>query len=98
MRQIGVTFTEKRNVTPIEISTLENLSCFLKLPENFPITKLKMSYKELPKAQPAFKINDEMLRIEKDLVKEVQETSIHVSCETESSFVVEERPKFQASA
>jgi len=55
-------------VMPIEISTLENLSCFLKLPENFPITKLKMTYKNLPKTQPAFDINEDILRIKKDLV------------------------------
>lgn len=37
----------KSIVLPSEISALENLQCYVKLPEGFPLTKMRLEYKEL---------------------------------------------------
>ena len=41
-------------VLPTEISNLQDLECYIKLPGNLPITKLLMKYKNIPSTQVSF--------------------------------------------
>jgi type IV conjugative transfer system coupling protein TraD len=54
----GVSLNEIRKienlVLPTEVSQLEDLSCYVKLPGDFPITKVTMRYKKPEARQPAF--------------------------------------------
>ena len=47
----GVSLNHTKRIKPIvmpsEIASLENLECYIKYPEGFPIAKLQVSYKEL---------------------------------------------------
>ncbi|MGL5720423.1 MAG: type IV secretion system DNA-binding domain-containing protein, partial [Alphaproteobacteria bacterium] len=46
---------QKALVLPTEIATLENLSCYIKLPGGLPITRLTLPYQApLKKLEPAF--------------------------------------------
>ena len=53
-------------VMPIEISSLENLECIVKLPGNFPITSLKMSYKDIPNLNDRFVINEAINKLKSE--------------------------------
>lgn len=45
---------QRKLVLPIEISQLPDLVCYAQYPENFPIAKIKMSYKKIPELNMAF--------------------------------------------
>jgi len=45
---------KKQLVLETEISNLKSLEAFIRLPENFPRTKVKMKYEEIPKTQIPF--------------------------------------------
>ena len=55
-KSINMQKSIRRLVMPTEIGKLADLSCYLKFPGKFPISKLKMTYNDIKKQHEDFQV------------------------------------------